>query len=130
MIAKRITTRMNIIGIGTDIEEVERFKDKIKDNIFLKLIFTEKEIKYCLEKKDPSQHLAARFAGKEAVIKACSNIGIPLEMSQIEIVKESNDVPIIFIHKEGFDDYSFKISLSHSRSTAVGFVIVLKNAIK
>src|SRR3989338_11508779 len=67
------------LGIGVDIETVYRFRklDKINDNLFLNKVFTRNEIDYCFSKKDPARHLAARYAGKEAIFKALSAIGKP-----------------------------------------------------
>jgi len=62
------------IYTGTDIIEIDRIKDAIKSDTFIKKIFTEKEIEYCESKKDPAriQSYAARFAAKEAIFKAIS----------------------------------------------------------
>jgi len=59
-----------IKGLGTDLVEVERMALKIKKNSFLSESFTLKEIDYCQLKKYPAQHYAARFAAKEAYMKA------------------------------------------------------------
>jgi len=61
-----------VVGLGIDICENDRIQEmltKYKDR-FLNRVFTEEEIAYCLKKKDPAPHLAARFALKEAFIKA------------------------------------------------------------
>ena len=59
-----------IVGIGVDIIEVERIQKLAeKSPRFLKRVFTDEEIKYCNEKKNKYQHLAARFATKEAFFK-------------------------------------------------------------
>ena len=57
--------------LGIDCTEISRFRDYHNDKLFKK-IFTEKEIKYCLSKSQPSQHFAVRFAAKESVYKALS----------------------------------------------------------
>lgn len=62
---------MNVIGHGIDIVECERIKgvwDRHGER-FLRRVFTEGEIRYCLAKKDPLPSLAGRFAAKEAVLK-------------------------------------------------------------
>lgn len=65
-----------IIGIGTDIVEISRIKEAVKKwgSRFLNRIYTEKEISYCYLRKNPFDHLAGRFAAKEAAIKAFSGI--------------------------------------------------------
>ena len=65
-----------IIGVGIDIIEIERIKksvDKLGSK-FLDKIYTELEKQYSLSKANKYQHLAARFAAKEAIIKALSSI--------------------------------------------------------
>ena len=75
---------MKDIELGTDIQLIEDFK-KVNRN-FLEKIFTEREIAYCSKKKNKAQHLAARFAGKEAVIKALYCFGEKLFYKDIEIL--------------------------------------------
>lgn len=61
-----------IIGIGIDLVDVRRIEGIIfrwKER-FLRRIFTDKEIRYCNNKKNPAQRFATRFAAKEAFIKA------------------------------------------------------------
>ena len=59
-----------ILSIGVDIESVDRFKEHDKNGSFLKRIFTNKELEYCFSFTDFAQHLAVRYSGKEAVVKA------------------------------------------------------------
>lgn len=69
-----------IIGLGIDICENDRISEmlsKYKER-FLNRVFTEDEVIYCLKKKDPTPHLAARFAVKEAFIKA---LGMPRDLT-------------------------------------------------
>ncbi|MCK4589130.1 MAG: holo-ACP synthase [Nanoarchaeota archaeon] len=109
-----------------DLEVISRFENKINNKHFLDLVFTKKELDYCLKKKVPNQHLAVRFAGKEAVIKACSHTKNKLPLNSIEILTGPNGAPFVTIHKENFSDYKFEISLSHSQDLAIGFVIARK----
>ena len=60
-----------IAGIGIDMIEVDRVAGKIgKDEGFRELVFSETEIEYCEPKANKYQHYAARFAAKEAFLKA------------------------------------------------------------
>jgi holo-[acyl-carrier protein] synthase len=60
-----------IIGIGTDLAQCERFRKFLdRENKVLERIFSESERNYALRKRDPAPHLAARFAAKEAFLKA------------------------------------------------------------
>ena len=61
-----------IVGLGIDIEEVSRVRGAIEryGENFLKRVFTPQEIAYCGRKKNPYERYAARFAAKEAGMKA------------------------------------------------------------
>jgi holo-[acyl-carrier protein] synthase len=114
-------------GIGVDIEGISRFKkaDATHDSSFLNKIFTRTELDYCFSCQTPAQHLAARFAGKEAVIKALASLNrAGLSYRDIEITNDKNGVPVAEILKSGFDDLDIKLSLSHSRSEAIAFAVV------
>jgi holo-[acyl-carrier protein] synthase len=63
---------MNIIGLGFDATDIPRVRstfDRYRER-FLRRIFTDREIAYCTRRRDPVPHLAARFAAKEATMKA------------------------------------------------------------
>src|SRR5262245_41517545 len=62
----------NIVGLGIDITEIDRIADTIDryGNRFLERLFTEHEIAYCTRRRVPAIHFAARFASKEAAMKA------------------------------------------------------------
>lgn len=116
------------IGIGTDIESISRFKrytigdsDKI-----LKTIFTDGELEYCFSKDYPAPHLAARFVGKEAVIKALHGIDVKdVFYKDIEILNSSSGVPYVLLNNIN-DNIVFKISLSHSKENAIAFVMAME----
>lgn len=63
---------MNVIGLGFDATDIPRVADMLKryGDRFLQRVFTEEEIDYCTRRRDPSPHLAGRFAAKEACMKA------------------------------------------------------------
>ena len=117
------------VGIGTDIENIDRFKNLClqADSNFLKKIFTDNEINYCFSKKDPAPSLAARFSGKEAVVKALGSLGIiEVYYNEIEILKNENGSPAVRIINNRAENLEIKISLSHSKDNSIAFVIVLK----
>ena len=74
-------------------------------------IFTKHEIQYCEKKAKPSEHYAARFAGKEAVIKAfyCYDIKIPL--NQIEILNKKNGIPYVKILDDKIVDFKDSVDI-------------------
>lgn len=112
------------LSIGVDIEKISRFnKDSEKDVKFLNMIYTQKELEYCYSKKSFSQHLAARYCGKEAIVKALYGFGIKdVYYKDIEIINNSDGVPIAKIEK--YPHIKVKISLSHNKDTAVAYVII------
>lgn len=113
---------MAIINIGTDIEEVSRF-DKLNKKL-LQRLFTKQELAYCLEKKNSAQHLAVRFAAKEAVFKALPFDEIALK--KIEVIRKPGQKPQILIHDKRAKNLIFKLSLSHTKNNAIAFVVVLE----
>lgn len=113
------------ISIGVDCEEIGRFRNKTKDEAFLKKIYTPEEIEYCLSKPNPEQHLAARFAGKEAVMKALNDMGEESFFNEIEILNNEEGIPRVFMKKNS--DTDIKISLSHSKEMAIAFVIAKRS---
>ena len=116
-------------GVGVDIENIERFSkpNVIKNKQFLEKIFTKKELDYCFSKAKPEQHLAARYAGKEAVVKAiCSLKKINIDYKKVEILNNKNNVPLAKINKD-LGNLKIEISLAHCEDKAIAFVIASKN---
>jgi len=125
-----------IFGIGIDIIEIERIKESVEKfgDRFLNKIFTQTELDYSLSKKNRYQHLAARFAAKEAIAKAlATGWSKGFRWKDIEIYNESNGLPKVkllghlasFVEKEK----SLKISMSHSDHYVTCFAILYTNAI-
>jgi holo-[acyl-carrier protein] synthase len=108
-----------IAGIGTDIVDVCRIRQAWErtGEHFLERVFTPGEVRFCRSFADPWPHLAARFAGKESVIKA---IGVPLDPRDIEIVRHGQGPKVLLrgaaasqARRLGISE--IKISLSHTR---------------
>jgi holo-[acyl-carrier protein] synthase len=120
---------INNFSVGVDIESIKRFKNlnRKKSNNFLAKIFTAKEMDYCFSKQYPAQHLTARFAGKEAVIKALktSRIKNPILMlNDIEITNNKQGAPEVSIRGNKFAKTKIIISLSHCEDKAVALALV------
>jgi holo-[acyl-carrier protein] synthase len=122
-----------VIGIGTDIIEIDRIKDSIEKygDRFLSKIYTPAEIEYCLSKSNKYQHFAARFAAKEAVYKAlATGWQEVLSWQDIEIFNESTGMPVVTmcgkLKKFLSDDKNLKISISHSKNYVVSVAIIYK----
>ena len=118
-----------MILTGTDIISISRFDDKkLANKNFLDRCFTPAEQEYCLSKAKPAQHFAARFAGKEAVVKALSGLDINMDYRDIEILNRKNGRPYVVLHTK--DEKILKlaercdISLSHSESDATAFAVI------
>ncbi len=111
---------MNIKDIGIDVESIDRFRKMPykKHKSFYDKIFTEKELSYCLAKKDPYPHFAARFAAKEAAAKA---IGKSVyHAKSIEIVNRKDGKPELKLK-----DVKGRalVSLTHSGEYAAAIVL-------
>ena len=122
-----------VIGIGVDIIEIDRIKQSVDTygDSFLNKIYTKTELDYCLAKFNKYQHLAARFAAKEAIYKAIAT-GWEKDATwkNMEIINEENGLPVVkFLGnlKEFMsEDKDIKISLSHSDNYVVAFAIIYK----
>lgn len=125
-----------IFGAGVDIVEVFRMADAIGkwgDN-FLTKIFTPKEINYSASRRFSHQHFAARFAAKEAVVKAFGEPRrFPLKWTDIEIFNDKEGKPVIEFHGDALKLKKRKkvndiiVSMSHSKNYAIANVILLKD---
>lgn len=113
---------MEIVNIGTDIEDVSRFENLEKK--VLERLFTPKEIKYCFSKKNVAQHLAARYSAKEAVFKALPFDEIAFK--KIEISNSKSGAPQVTVQDERAKDLCFKISLSHTKNLVQATVLIYK----
>lgn len=114
------------IRCGTDIIEIERIKKSIENlgDKFIDTIFTEKEKVYCESHKNMKyQHYAVRFAAKEAIYKAFSDLE-NLSWKDVEIIPDSNGKPKVKILKKiDLKLLDIDISLSHCKEYAVAMVI-------
>lgn len=120
-----------IYGIGIDIIEIDRIQKSIErfGDRFMRRIFTEKELEYSLNKVNKYQHLAARFAAKEAIAKALSfNGDNGFSWQDIEIVNKPNGRPVPYLFgrmKEIVgDDKLLKLTMSHSDHYVTCFAIL------
>ena len=122
---------MGIKGIGNDIVEVDRMASKLDRPDFIKRVFTPNEINYCSAQTRPAEHFAARFAAKEAYMKALGEGWTSkADFLEIEVLKKENGSPFIKLHDKAkvfFDSLKHKsifVSLSHTSKTALAFVII------
>src|SRR5205823_9796748 len=124
---------MSVLGIGVDFVEcvrIERSVDRFGDR-FLHRVFTDSEIEYSMSMKYPARHLAARFAGKEAVAKAFgTGIGKSMGWRNIDIRKKTSGEPFL-VFSGAAQDLAAKrgvtsglITLSHTDRHAMAAVVL------
>lgn len=121
-----------VAGIGTDIVEVDRIARSIaRTRRFTETIFSESERAYCEARARPAEHFAARFAAKEAFLKAVGRgilEGIPLH--EIEVVREGDAAPSLKLGPAAAQAlraagaHDALVTLSHAGGCAVAFVLV------
>lgn len=117
-----------ILGIGIDITDINRFKtlNQSKNNRFLNKIFTTAELDYCFSKKNTASSLATKFAAKEAVIKAFNNIKERVtDYKKIEITNDSSGAPQVKLLYANIGNYQIMLSLSNEFEKAVAVAIVV-----
>jgi holo-[acyl-carrier protein] synthase len=122
-----------IYGIGTDIVEVDRIAAKIeKGKGFRELVFTPQEIAYCEQQVNPAQHYAARFAAKEAFLKAMGTgwgHG-KINFNEIAITNNEAGKPLLQLTGPAASCYNellikqILVSLSHVKATAIAMVVI------
>lgn len=126
-----------IFGTGVDIVEISRVKEAIEKwgEGFLGKVFTDREIHYSNSRRISAQHFAARFAAKEAVIKAFGEPRKhPLNWTDIEVLNDGEGKPVIEFHNGALKLKKKKgigaviVSLSHSKEYAIANAILMKSA--
>jgi holo-[acyl-carrier protein] synthase len=124
---------MAIYGVGVDIVEIDRIKGAVErwKRRFIKRLFTQEEINYCTEKKDPYRCFAARFAAKEAVLKALgTGWGDGIGWLDIEILNTRSGKPWVKFRDRAEEFMKLRslkkvfISLSHSRDYAAAVAVI------
>jgi holo-[acyl-carrier protein] synthase len=112
------------MGVGVDLLEIERLERALERHPRLaQRVFTEDELAYAGERARPGRHLAARFAAKEAVIKALGlrHFGV----REIEVVAgEPPSVRLSGAAAEAAGGREVEVSLTHSRETAAAVAVV------
>lgn len=115
-------------GVGVDIIEIERVARVLErrgDN-FLRHVFLDSEVAYCASRRNPARHYAARFAAKEAVVKALAvKKGMTFLWRDIEVTRSHDGAPSIRLTgraallaaERGVT--TLHVSLSHSDTHAV-----------
>ncbi len=121
-----------IIGTGIDLIDVERVADRVARNSgFRELVFSPAEIAYCESKASPFEHYAARFAAKEAFLKAIGRgWETGLRLNEVEIVNDEKGKPALQLTGETamtvqpLGIRKMHVSLSHLKTYATAIVIL------
>ncbi|WP_306364886.1 holo-ACP synthase [Nocardia sp. CC227C] len=115
------------VSVGVDIAAVERVRTLLSDQPALAVeIFTERELAYAHGRRRRAEHLAARFAAKEAVVKA---FGAGMPWRDIEVVNSTSGRPRLRLSgvaataaaARGVE--AMDVSLSHSGGFAIAVVV-------
>jgi holo-[acyl-carrier protein] synthase len=119
-----------ILGIGTDMIEVERVKNGLTKPEFKTKVFSPREIEYCDTDK-MNESYAVRYAAKEAFFKALGTgwTGNML-LSEVEILNDESGKPEIHLSGNTLTYFESKgggkihVSLSHLKEMAIAFVVI------
>ena len=127
---------MTILGIGTDIVENNRIKNAIKNNSFIKRIFSKDEISFSKKFKNKTNFFSKRFAAKEAFVKAIgTGFRNSINFKDISILNNKLGKPKLYITvkvkkllKKMFKSKNIDIflSLSDEKKYSIAFVIIKK----
>ncbi len=119
-----------MVGVGIDSVEVERFREMLeRQPKMLERLFTDGEKAYGAEFADPAASLAARFAAKEAAMKAMG-VGLgAFGFHDVEVIKDEDGPPRLLLHGEAsalserLGVSNWRLSLTHTCSVATAMVI-------
>jgi holo-[acyl-carrier protein] synthase len=128
---------MEIIGIGTDIVECHRIGRMIEQHgeLFLTRVYTEREIRYCQERRRAMEHFAGRWAAKEAILK-CLGTGWRrgLCWTEMEIRNDPQGRPQVLLCGVAKDIAQqlrisdILLSISHCRAYATAYATAVRSA--
>jgi holo-[acyl-carrier protein] synthase len=91
---------MDVKGIGVDLARIPRLRRVVErwNERFLRRVFTEQEIAYCRRRRDPIPHFAARFAAKEAALKALgTGLRMGVQWRELEVRRERGEAPTMVL---------------------------------
>ena len=121
-----------IVGLGVDIAEVGRVKAAIERHgeVFLRRVFTAKEVEYCERYKNKFERYAGRFAAKEAAMKALgTGWSRGVRWVDVEVVREKGERPTIVLSGEAqkvaerLGVKHIALSITHTAAQALAQVI-------
>ncbi|MCJ7672576.1 MAG: holo-ACP synthase [Acidimicrobiia bacterium] len=121
-----------IVGLGTDLVEIARFRLAMERRAALpERLFSDDERAYAFRQKDPSKSLAARFGAKEAVMKAMG-VGLwKFRFRDVEVARAKSGAPSIVLSGRAAEMAAERgivhwyLSLTHTETTAMAVAIAL-----
>ncbi len=122
-----------IVGTGVDITEVDRIEAAVKrfGDRFLKRVFTPAEVRYCMGKPNAAERLAARFAAKEAGMKAIgTGLHHGVTWQDVEVLRLPGQRPVLKFSGKAAEFAArlgckrTHLSLSHTAEQAIAHVIL------
>ncbi len=122
-----------IVGTGVDIAEVPRIKAAVErfGQRFLSRVFTPEEARYCLSRPNAAERLAARFAAKEAAMKAIgTGLRHGITWQDVEVVRQPGGRPTLRLTGKAAEFAArlgcrnAHLSLTHTADQAMAFVIL------
>ena len=127
---------MKVVGTGVDIVENSRIKKLITNSIFLKRVFTKKEIFTSKKIKNKVPYYAKKFAAKEAFVKSLgTGFRYGLNFNDISIINDklgkpsfliSNKIKNLIKKKFKINSFNFFLSISDEKKYSIAFVIFQK----
>ena len=125
---------MDILGIGTDIIECPRIGKMIEQHgeLFLRRVYTDREIRYCQARKHAIEHFAGRWAAKEAILKAIgTGWSRGIAWTDLEVRSGATGEPKVHVcggakeaaRQRGIGD--ILISISHCRTYATAYALAI-----
>lgn len=120
-----------VIGIGSDIIEINRIDNAKSQKGFIDKLFTECEKAYIESRMHSSETIAGIFAAKEAISKALGTGIRGFSFKDIEIIKDQNGKPVVNLYNNAdkiakglCEKYLVHITISHSKENAIAFSIL------
>lgn len=120
-----------VLGIGVDLAEIDRVRKACQSPRFVQRVFTPVEVAYCQAAASPYARFAARFAAKEAVMKALGCGWGPVGWQEIEVNNSPAGGPVVQLSGRALDVAARQgvgrvlLSLSHTRRYAVATATTL-----
>jgi holo-[acyl-carrier protein] synthase len=117
------------VSAGVDLVDVWRISRLAAQPVGMSGVLTEREISYCHSQARPAEHMAARFAAKEAVLKAFgTGLAKGIRWTDIEILKDPQGRPAVELHGSAAriaidEGLSVDVSLSHTAHLAIAHAV-------